>query len=813
MWMPRFAYNDEGKILYIKQEHSVAGSWTIPKVFTYETEEVDFSFAGLWVEYNISEVTIKLDNMKGEENKYGFISNVIATANDITMQNTIQTYIDYLNKTVSRDIPKDLLINITNQSRTILKIIDTGKIEPIKGKAYYNIEEERIDIEVTYNKNAISKIIDKNGKILSTSSTKANTGDELIGNGIYKYIVIDNQGNMKQLDLKIDDLKIYIIPDLDTLKQFRDEVNAGNKFEGVKVYQTADISMNEGKYTIDEETNEITFLEDAEQWIPIGATINRKTNYFYGIYNGGNHKISGIYINSNEAIQGLFGNTYGSSTQYGEIKNLMLENIYIKGASRVGGFVGYGGNYTNIENCTSKGQIVATGDYVGGIVGSGKTNLKNCINESKVSGKMRIGGIAGESGNIINCTNRAEVYGTGHLVAGIVGDSSGNIENCYNESNVVGTYGSVAGIAGSANAEYIKKCINKGKVTSEGNYDVSGIVCSTGNATTISECVNIGEVTGGYRVAGIMARSSSTITSHNISNCYNAGKVTASGGYAGGISAYPYPYNGTIQNCYNIGEISATECAGGICGYTSGVKIQNCYNAANITATDYGDVYGIAKNGIINNCYNIGNIIGPKNVYGISANGEVRNCYNIGEIKSEQGDYASGIIGHGKVYDCYNIANITGKGYIGGICANGSNSTIYNSYNIGKISGTKNSGGIVGGNSNYRTTLSNNYYLQTSAECGDGSSASNENAEPRSESEMKNLASILNQLKDSEGNATEIRDIWKSDIGINEGYPILNWQTNNDKLNLINGSNAFIEDIDKINGGYPLLAWQMEINF
>lgn len=43
---------------------------------------------------------------------------------------------------------------------------------------------------------------------------------------------------------------------------------------------------------------------------------------------------------------------------------------------------------------------------------------------------------------------------------------------------------------------------------------------------------------------------------------------------------------------------------------------------------------------------------------------------------------------------------------------------------------------------------------------------------------------------------------------ISNGYPILSWQTENDKLNLINEDNAFVEDIEEINGEYPILAWQ-----
>ena len=45
---------------------------------------------------------------------------------------------------------------------------------------------------------------------------------------------------------------------------------------------------------------------------------------------------------------------------------------------------------------------------------------------------------------------------------------------------------------------------------------------------------------------------------------------------------------------------------------------------------------------------------------------------------------------------------------------------------------------------------------------------------------MRNIASELNKVKDSEGNVTEIKQLWTNDKipNINNGYPILAWQAN-----------------------------------
>ena len=105
-YIPRFAYNNQGEILYIKQGCSVAGTYTIPEIFTYKTETRDFSLAGIWVEYtplaNASAVNTKINNMQGENNQYGFIANTIGVnANSETSYKTmIETYNQYIANTV-----------------------------------------------------------------------------------------------------------------------------------------------------------------------------------------------------------------------------------------------------------------------------------------------------------------------------------------------------------------------------------------------------------------------------------------------------------------------------------------------------------------------------------------------------------------------------------------------------------------------------------------------------------------------------------------------------------------------------------------
>lgn len=165
MWLPRYAYNETGEIIYIKQGYNIAGSWTTPEVFMYETDKMDYSLAGIWVEYNplanSMEVTSKISNMLGEENVYGFISNTKPVSMTSKEQNAIEQY--------TENASNNLIIDTQNVNRTILKIINTNQIEPIKAKVTY--KNEKVVLELIYFKNDIKQVLTEKGKELIKTST------------------------------------------------------------------------------------------------------------------------------------------------------------------------------------------------------------------------------------------------------------------------------------------------------------------------------------------------------------------------------------------------------------------------------------------------------------------------------------------------------------------------------------------------------------------------------------------------------------------------------------------------------------------
>lgn len=212
------------------------------------------------------------------------------------------------------------------------------------------------------------------------------------------------------------------------------------------------------------------------------SIIGNYNNRFCGSFNGDGHTISNVTLSGNGESKGIFG-AIGSG---GMVKNLTLDQSSISGKSEIGGIAGF------IENAT----------------------ISNCINHGSITSPSYpmcagLGGIVGYATNssIIDCQNQGEVsrhdnagcYATG----GIVGraENNCNISGCQNSAFIFGTE-NTGGIAGQANS-----------------------------GTIISHCKNTGTIEGQSRSGGIVGYADGA----NVSHCYNLAIVTAYSGPAGGI--------------------------------------------------------------------------------------------------------------------------------------------------------------------------------------------------------------------------------------------------------------------------------------
>lgn len=259
----------------------------------------------------------------------------------------------------------------------------------------------------------------------------------------------------------------YIITTAEELKWFRDEVNRGRKNICAKIADNVEvIDMSTVCHAADKSQN----LEEVS-WEPIGNT----TNNYMGTFDGNNKTITNLYINANQKYSGLFGCTYIST-----IKNLTFVNANVTNTNSFTGIlVGYGyeGTYQNIMTSTS--CEVNGGDGTGGIAGKLAGNAYNCVNYATVQGKEKVGGLFGsyqKTGNSITaCANYGNVTATSQRVGGLVGYfNSGTIQDCANYGDVKGT-NHVAGLAGYVRSGKIQNVFSYGNVSATNSTQYIGM--------------------------------------------------------------------------------------------------------------------------------------------------------------------------------------------------------------------------------------------------------------------------------------------------------------------------------------------------
>ena len=257
------------------------------------------------------------------------------------------------------------------------------------------------------------------------------------------------------------------------LAWFRDWVNGTYTVSGS---ESATTHLNAcAKLTADIDLKDFCHAADASQnleelsWVPIG---NIKRDY-KGTFDGNGKTITNLYINASQTFMGLFGYTYQST-----IKNLTFENANVTNTSWYTGIlVGYAVNGSTLQNIKISETCQIRGNYTGGIAGILDGNAYNCVNYATVQGKEKVGGLFGsyqKTGNSITaCANYGNVTATSQRVGGLVGDfSGGTIQDCANYGNVKGA-NSVAGLAGYVHNGKIQNVFSYGNISAtESTHDI-----------------------------------------------------------------------------------------------------------------------------------------------------------------------------------------------------------------------------------------------------------------------------------------------------------------------------------------------------
>ena len=332
---------------------------------------------------------------------------------------------DTVNVVVSNNIFKD----ITNAQQICYWNFNAEKTTVDISKNYY-------DIDITANPDRIY------------FNSAAQSAEDLVEMGVYPiYTELNDNGTINtesEFTYKGEGTaeSPYLINNLDDLKWFRDDVNAGNNYKDKYVKLTADID-----------------LSSVTNWTPIGnVTYNSKyvleaTNVFSGVFDGNDNVIFNLKVNKTvggadtQANVGLFGITGAGAV----IKDLTLTNVDINTDGRnVGALAGFAYN-TDLENITVNGNIqIKGGNNVSGVSGMTRNHdmiAKNITvkgnDGSTIVGNNIVGGIFAEiapNGSTQTFTNlsveNVAITGVGG-VGGIVGLMTNSAVDTISVKNVV----------------------------------------------------------------------------------------------------------------------------------------------------------------------------------------------------------------------------------------------------------------------------------------------------------------------------------------------------------------------------------------
>lgn len=247
-----------------------------------------------------------------------------------------------------------------------------------------------------------------------------------------------------------------------------------------------------------------------------------------------------------------------------------------------------------------------------------------------------------------------------------------------------------------------------------------------------------------------------------------------------GFSSSDRSFSGSFRgNGHTVKGLNASAEYAGLFGSINdaeitGVVVQGTVTSSNASSGDAGGIVGraIGTKNTITDCGSEATVSGGSycgGILGNSQNGscalEITGCYNSGRVSAK--DRAAGIVARFNgsssaitLNTCYNTGEITSESYASGIY--GSNSvTISDSYTVGAISGKDASSSSAFSTGSY-DTLTNCYYLTGSVPTG---------AKVGAATAMPDAA-MRTELLDKLG-----ADNWKTVRGVNSGYPVLAWQT------------------------------------
>lgn len=285
------------------------------------------------------------------------------------------------------------------------------------------------------------------------------------------------------------------------------ELGQTNGFSGETILLGADITLNEG----DPEQWETNGFAELDKWTPIGVS---NATAFAGIFDGQGHTISGVYISDTQGNVGFFRRTTVNSL----LKDFSIVKSYVTtsktGDIIIGSVTGAGLGY--IDTVYSSAEIVVTGNYVGGLVGSitqGERTIENCWYAGKIkagNGSQMIGGILAYTNSSNAKTVVKDCLYTGTIIA-----AEGETQN----SNI----GGICGRARNGSTLTVSNCLIAGKFNLSNSINVGDILGQNLNSAIVT-CDSVYTLATDYSDAG-----NGSIIDHSVS--YDETKISGQGAF------------------------------------------------------------------------------------------------------------------------------------------------------------------------------------------------------------------------------------------------------------------------------------------
>ena len=386
-----------------------------------------------------------------------------------------------------------------------------------------------------------------------------------------------------------------------------------------------------------------------EGWPPIG---DGSTTYA-AIFEGNDRAISNLYISHTKdyLAAGLFGHVGAD----GEIRNVRLRNVDVRGVDEVGALVG--ANKGTVSHSSATGSVSGTGQAIGGLVGS---------NGGSVGPREASSALISHSSAAVTVTTFGEAK-----VGGLAGDNRGTISHSSATGKV------------SADPDTRDQEISD---TTTQLREIGGLV--GWNVGTISDSHATGAVSGLLWVGGLVGLNEVDDppgTPGEITNSYATGNVegyTLIGGLVG-----VNRLNGTIRASHHTrGTVKGILYVGGLVGENAST-IRASYATGNVersslpvqmtvssgTVCCFGGLVGQNKDQIVAS-YARGNVadqfvLDAGGLVGLNSSGTIRASYARGDVAGVAPDYLAGgligrSLGNATITASYATGKVTGRSYL-----------------------------------------------------------------------------------------------------------------------------------------------------